>query len=98
MKLKTHLTYALLFCALGTTAISCSKDENSLESTPKTEETEVNPKITKYLSISLGVKPEEIKFNKENQVFIIRTHHFDLKQVTKDYENANEYKATYETN
>lgn len=98
MKTKTYLTYALLCCALVTIVFSCSKDKISAENTSSNKEVEANPKIIKFLSITLGVSSDEVEFSPEKDAFIIRTHKYDIKEITEIYNNSNDYQARHENN
>ncbi|WP_316748161.1 hypothetical protein [Pedobacter gandavensis] len=100
MKIKTHLTYALLFCALGTTVISCSKDKE--ESAPVEIDSKINPdklkRIEKFMMTMFGISSESVKYNEAKEIFYIHETTMSRTEMETIYDNANEYKLKYEKN
>lgn len=79
---------------------SCEKEFNNKKEDnvikQMDEQTTVDLKIVKYLSITLNVKSEEIKFDKSSNNFIIRGQKLNRDSVSTHYNRANEYKLTFE--
>lgn len=91
--IKSHIALGLFVCLVSVSAISCTKEG---QEKVNIENVNPNPKIITYLSITLGVTPNEITFDKEKNAFIIRGQAHDAKMIAEMYETANEYKAKYE--
>lgn len=98
-KIKNYAK-ALLISSLSIVTLSCSKDKSAPKSDTQTivnaQSQTDNTKLTKFLSISMGVDASEVKFNQEKNSFEVRTHSFPKDELAKRYEDANEYKAKYE--
>lgn len=100
MKLKTHFTYALLFCALGTTVVSCSKDKE--EAVPVEVDSKINPekleRIETFMVKMFGVSPDAKKYDPIKEIFYIHETTMTRAELETFYDNANEYKLRHEKN
>lgn len=92
------LTVLLLIVSTG--IYGCKKKgvegDNNANSAGKTEVNTVDQKVVRYLSITLGVKTDEITFNKNDNTFNIRSLKLNKDSVLSQYNNSNEYKLKYE--
>lgn len=100
MKIKTHLTYALIFFALGTTVISCSKDKE--ESKPVEVDSKINPdklsRIKTFMIKIFGVSPDAKIYDPIKEEFYIHETTMSRAEMEKLYDGANEYKLRFENN
>lgn len=100
MKIKTQLSYLLLFCALGTTVISCSK--NKEEAAPLAVDSKINAeklkKIETFMITMFGVSPDAKMYDASKEIFYIHETTMSRVELEKLYDNANEYKLKYEKN
>lgn len=100
MKLKTHLTYVLLFCALGTTVIGCSKAKD--ESAPIEVDSKINPdklkRIETFMIKMFGVSPDAKMYDPVKEIFYIHETTMTRVELETLYDNANEYKLKHENN
>jgi len=89
---------AYLFVCLATVMLavaSCKKEEKE----PSPQATIENyDKMVRYLSVTLNVAEDKVKFDVEKQEFYVPNTEFraSLKDIKYYYDNANEYKLKYE--
>ena len=101
MKYKTiKLTKIdLLLFIVSTSFYSCKKDgsvdNKAIISTSSVGQ--VNEKnVLRYLSITLGVTTDEIKFDPSDNDYVVRGLKLNRDTVYSQYNRANEYKLNYE--
>lgn len=85
--------------ALFISIFSCQKNNTKdIEKIPATAYS--NPKIIRYLSITLNMPADSIKIDNTNKEFFIpnTVYRKKISEVEADYANANIYKLTYEKN
>lgn len=94
-KMKSKSFLIVIASALFVSFESCKK-EASKETIPQPIEN--MDKMVKYLSVTLSVSQDQVKFNSQtNQFFVPNTvFRADLKEIQKFYSEANEYKLNYE--
>lgn len=90
MKIKTHLTYALLCCALSTAVISCSKEKEEL--TLAAADSKINPekleKIEAFMITKLGVSPDAKKHNETQEEFYVGKTTMNRAEIEKLYDSS----------
>lgn len=100
MKMKTHLMLALLFCAIGTTVISCSKDK--VEPTPVEVDSKIDPeklkRIETFMIKMFGVSPDAKKYDPVTEIFYIHEATMTRVEMETFYDSGNEYKLRHEKN
>jgi len=100
MKLKTiYLTgLFLLILVCSASTFGCKKQSSPEEklalATAKSATS--NENLTKFLSVTLGVKPEEVILNSNTDGFVVRGLKFNKDSIEKVYNSANEYKLNFE--
>lgn len=91
---------ALLFCALGMTVISCSKDK--VEPTPVEVDSKIDPeklkRIEKFMVIMFGVSPDAKKYDPVKEIFYVHETTMTRIELEALYDSGNEYKFRYEKN
>ncbi|WP_158796520.1 hypothetical protein [Pedobacter sp. L105] len=101
MKYKTiKLTkFTLLLFAVSMGLYSCKKDgaTDNKAVVPVSSVGQVNEQnVLKYLSITLGVSPSEIKFDPSDNDYVVRGLKLNKDTVYSQYSRANEYKLNFE--
>src|SRR5687768_9901226 len=94
-KMKSKAFLIVIASAFFVSLESCNKEENH-ETTPKAIEN--MDKMVKFLSITLGVSQDQVKFDQQNRQFFVPNTVFrsDLEEIQNRYDRANEYKLNNE--
>lgn len=90
----------MLLYALGTIAVSCSKDKE--EPTRVEIDSKINPeklkRIETFMIIMFGVSPDAKMYDPVKEIFYIHETTMTRAELERFYDNANEYKLKYEKN
>lgn len=74
-------------------AIGCSKQSPQIDS----KQPELEEKLINYLHITTSTPKNEITYNDTKDSLILKGwYKVSIKDIQKQYDNANEYKANYE--
>jgi len=93
--------FMAMAATIGLTITGCQKKEIPVENqqekiSASSISAEKLPKITKFITISFGVKAEEISYDRKTNVVHYGDMQMPADQLEEIYDNANEYKINNE--